>query len=334
MTKRDIVSNVFHNKPAERVPVGFWFHFTADELQDGFRHPEMFTQNLAGHKKFYDEFKPDFVKIMTDGFFAYPSTVFWNAKSARELRDVQSIGEHHPWIEKQVEFAKTLTGLFGSEVLLFYNIFAPATLFKFARAGKNPDTLLADFIAEDKGAVVHAFDVAARDLSVLAQRVIREGGADGIYYSAQQIDDKRISTETHAECIAPGDFTILGGANAEGGLNILHVCSYGNHHNDVSLFADYPAQVINWAAHLEGIPLGAGKKLFGGKPVIGGFDNTASGVLYKGNKEEIEAETARILRESGTRGVALGADCTLPRDIDLWHLEWVREKAKEFCDEQ
>jgi uroporphyrinogen decarboxylase len=63
--------------------------------------------------------------------------------------------------------------------------------------------------------------------------------------------------------------------------------------------------------------------------VIGGFDNTAAGVLYKGSRAEIEAETDRILKESGRIGVALGADCTLPRDIKLEHLEWVRARAQK-----
>jgi hypothetical protein len=29
-------------------------------------------------------------------------------------------------------------------------------------------------------------------------------------------------------------------------------------------------------------------------------------------------------------GVALGADCTVPRDIDLQHLAWVRDRAAVY----
>ena len=63
--------------------------------------------------------------------------------------------------------------------------------------------------------------------------------------------------------------------------------------------------------------------------MIGGFNNTTDGVLYKGSKEEIEAETARLIADAGTTGVILGADCTIPSDTPLEHLSWVREKAKE-----
>lgn len=53
-----------------------------------------------------------------------------------------------------------------------------------------------------------------------------------------------------------------------------------------------------------------------------------SELLYKGSKEEIQAETKRILAEAGRQGVLLGADCTVPRDIDWKHFEWVREAAR------
>jgi uroporphyrinogen decarboxylase len=332
MTKRELVNRVFHNEKADRVPVGFWFHFAEDELADVFKDPSILAVNLNGHRKFYRDFKPDFVKIMTDGFFAYPNEAFINAEKAADLRKVEPIGAAHRWIQKQIEFAKTVTGEFGGQVMTFYNIFAPATLFKFARAGarKNTDELLADFIAEDAEALRHAFDRAAEDMAALAAGVIREGGADGVYYSAQDVADPRVTGKTRAACIAPGDIQVLNAATKAGGLNILHVCGYEGHRNDLTHFVSYPAQVINWAAAFEGVSLREGKKLFGGRPVIGGFDNSPRGVLCRGSKAEIEAETERLLREAGTTGVALGADCTLPRGIDLSRLEWVRAKAAAF----
>jgi uroporphyrinogen decarboxylase len=333
MTKRELVNRVFHNEKADRVPVGFWFHFSENELVDVFKEPSMLDINLNGLRDFYRGFKPDFVKIMTDGFFAYPNGAFINAEKAADLWEVEPIGAAHPWIQKQIEFAKTVSGEFGAEVMVFYNVFAPATLFKFAhaRAGKNADALLADLIAEDPAALGHALGKAASDMAALAAGVIREGGADGIYYSVQDVSDPRVTGKTHAACIAPGDREVLAAAADAGGLNILHVCGYAGHRNDLSHFVPYPAQVINWASAVEGVSLGEGKRLFGGRPVIGGFDNTAGGVLYRGSKAEIEEETGRLLREAGTTGVALGADCTLPRDIDLSRLEWVRAKAAAIC---
>lgn len=329
MTKKDLVLQAIHNQTSQRPPVGFWFHYAKDELVDGFKDPSVFEANIAGHKKYYAEFQPDFVKIMTDGFFIYPNEAILTAQSAKDLKKAKPIGEKHPWIEKQVEFAKTITAIFDGQVLSFYNIFAPLTLFHFSR-GVETKPSLADFIAEDKEAAAHALKVMAQDLAALSRRVITEGGADGIYFSAQDAGDPRVTDEIRKNIIVPSDFAVLDGANSAGKLNILHICGYEGHRNNLAHFADYPAQIINWAVTVEKVSLGAGKKLFGGKPVIGGFDNTAKGVLYRGGKAEIEAETERLLKEAGATGVILGADCTVPRDINLDHLRWVREKAASF----
>jgi uroporphyrinogen decarboxylase len=341
MNKREWVLKALKGEKTDRIPVGFWFHYAPDELVDGFVSPEIFEQNIAGHQKYFKEFQPDFMKIMTDGFFIYPNREFRDVEKAADLWKVKSIGADHPWIEKQAAFAKNIAGAYGKEILTFYNIFSAATIFRFVRQAneafmakkKSPETLLADFILEDPDAVLHALDVAAGDLAILARRVIAtsgaEGGADGIYFSVQDLCDSRIDGALHRKVIAPSDKKVLEGANAVPSLNILHICGYAGHRNDLRHFADYPAQVINWAAVCEGIPLGEGKKIFGNKPVIGGFDNTVQGVLYRGTEEEIKAETRRILAESGRTGVILGADCTIPRGIDLQHLQWVREAAAE-----
>ncbi|GHV71212.1 uroporphyrinogen decarboxylase [Spirochaetia bacterium] len=329
MTKRDLVLKVLRNETVERIPVGFWFHFLDDPGgTDGLENPKLLDDNLAGHRKFYETFKPDIVKIMSDGMFRYPNELFMTAKTARELRNVKSIGEDHPWIERQVKLVKDVTALFGGEVLSFYNIFAPSTTFKFRRGGnKEAYKILADFIIEDKDAVIHALDVAAKDLAILARRVTSEGGADGIYLSTQDTGDTRITAELQKEVINPGDFTVLNAANSGGKFNILHICGYEGHRNDLTRYTDYPAQIINWAAVVEGVPLGEGKKIFGGKPVIGGFGNTVNDLLYRGTQKEVEDETARIIAEAGKTGIIIGADCTVPAAIDLKRLSWVRDKA-------
>jgi uroporphyrinogen decarboxylase len=329
MNKRELVEWVFRNEPAERVPVGFWLHYAKDELEDVFMNPALREINVQGHERFFREFQPDFLKIMTDGYFVYPNEPFVRAERAGDLRAAAPLGPNHPWIREQIRFARELTGAYGSEVLTFYNIFSPVTYFKFVRRGtvENPYGLLMDFIREDKGAVIHGLAAAAQDIAALAQGVIAEGGADGLYYSVQDLGDPRMPEELRREVLVPPDFAVLEAANALSDLNILHICSYAGHPNQVAHFADYPAQIINWAAVQEKLPLGEGKRIFGGKPVIGGFGNTTADLLYRGTREEIEGETDRLLAEAGRRGVVLGADCTIPRDISLDHLRWVRDRA-------
>jgi len=335
MNTRELIWNVFHNEPAERVPVGFWFHFAPDEMEDVFENPALRAVNIEGHRRFVESFRPDILKIMTDGYFCYPNEAFNRAETAADLRGMTAIGPDHPWIREQVRLARELTGAYGADTFCVYNLFSPATLFKFARKGArkragvaDPDQLLADFIVQDRAAVAGALETAARDIAALAEAVIREGGADGVYYSVQDVADPRIGAGEQAACVRDADFAVLDAARRAGGTTVLHICSYAGHHNDVARYTDYPAEVINWAAALEHLPLGAGKRLFRGRPVIGGFDNSVEGVLYRGSREEIEAETARLLAESGRRGVMLGADCTIPRDTAVERLRWAREAAR------
>jgi uroporphyrinogen-III decarboxylase len=327
MSKRQLVLDALQNKPVERVPVGFWFHFAqGDEFIKGLENPTIIQKSIDGHRKFFREFQPDFVKLMSDGFFEYPNSILIHAKNASELSQLKPIGADHPWITEQVKLVKTLTDSFGAEVATFYNIFAPATYFKLLFNDEG-NRVLADFITEDKDAVIHALDVIAEDLAVLSQKLITEGKADGIYLSVQNVQDSRITPDLYQEVVAPSERKVLASANEVSENNILHICGYEGSRNDLSLYVDYEARAVNWAVTIENVSLAKGKKFFGGKAVIGGFNNTSSGILYRGSKAEIENLTEQLILEAGKIGVILGADCTVPSDINLERLNWVRDKA-------
>lgn len=326
-SKKELVLAALNNKPVDRVPVGFWFHFTDfNEHQKGLEDPEVIKKNLAGHKKFYESFHPDFMKIMTDGFFGYPNDALKGVRSIRDVKGIKPLGERHPWITKQVEFAKTLHDAYGKEVMMFYNVFSPVRYFMFLQEG-NAYSLAAQLISEDKDAFKGLLDVIAQDLSLLSRKVITEAGVDGIYFCVQSVQDARVTKEVYEDVIAPSEFAVLNAANAHSDNNILHVCGYEGALNDLTWFKDYPAKAVNWAVNVEGVSLAEGKRLFGDKAVIGGFDNTKNGYLYGGTRSMVESFTEGLISGAGKRGVILGADCTLPNDVSMLGLEWVRKMA-------
>jgi len=327
-TKKELVQAALNNQPVDRVPVGFWFHYLADESNaNALADPNLGRQNIAGHRAFYERFDPDFVKIMSDGYFIYPNEGLQKVTSVQDLRNIRPLGPNHPWIEKQVELVKNLQDIFGNEVLTFYNIFAPARYLEWSLPTYGKD-LLGDFIAENKEAFKAALAVVAEDVASLSQGIIKAGGADGIYFSVQNIDDSRITNSVYKDVIEPGEQAVLAAANEVSDNNILHICGYEGHHNNLSWYTDYKAKAYNWAVKVENISLEAGKKIFAGKAVIGGFGNTKDDVLYNGTEKSIADETAKILQNTGRTGVILGADCTVPSNIDLKHLEWVRQAAR------
>ncbi len=326
MGKRKLIFDAFDNKETERVPVGFWFHYEPDKLN--IDNPYVLAGNLRGHERFFNEFEPDFVKIMSDGYFIYPNEGIREVNTAEDLKKLHAV-DPVSWIRKQVDLTAKLQKIFNGEVASFYNVFAPATYLKWQLEANGVG--FGELLDSEPELVRDALNRIADDIAKLARAVIEEGGADGIYLSLQNIQDSHITKEQYLKYIAPSELKVLEAANSVSEYNILHICGYEGASNDLTVYADYPAKAVNYAAVVEGIPLSEAKELFGGKAIIGGFDNTKNGVLYRGSKEEIEAETRRILDDAGTRGIILGADCTVPSDIDLSHLNWVRDEASRYA---
>lgn len=328
-SKRELVLKAFRGEPVDRVPVGFWHHFTnEDEWLVGFGNQAIIEKNLAGHQAFLAEVEPDFIKLMSDGYFAYPNERLKKVQSIKDLADIEPLGADHPWISEQVELVQKIRAGFTEDLVAIYNIFAPVTYFKWL-IGKvaGGDDIIADFLVEDAVLTKRVLDVIAQDIAALTERIIKEAGADGIYLSVQSIQDARVSAEDYKAFIAPSELAVLEAANAAGGVNILHICGYEGARNDVHLFADYPAQVINWAVGPEGISLAEGRKLFGGRTVLGGFENGKEGLLYTGSQAVIQDETKRLIAEAGKVALIIGADCTIPSDIEAERIQWVRQAA-------
>lgn len=328
-SKRELVLKAFRGEPVDRVPVGFWHHFTnEDEWLVGFGNQAIIEKNLAGHQAFLAEVEPDFIKLMSDGYFAYPNERLKKVQSIKDLADIEPLGADHPWISEQVELVQKIRAGFTEDLVAIYNIFAPVTYFKWL-IGKvaGGDDIIADFLVEDAVLTKRVLDVIAQDIAALTERIIKEAGADGIYLSVQSIQDARVSAEDYKAFIAPSELAVLEAANAAGGVNILHICGYEGARNDVHLFTDYPAQVINWAVGPEGISLAEGRKLFGGRTVLGGFENGKNGLLYTGSQAVIQDETKRLIAEAGKVALIIGADCTIPSDIEAERIQWVRQAA-------
>lgn len=326
MSKRESLLNAFDNKKVDKVPVGFWFHFLPEEeLGNGLEKPGLLETNISSHRKYIDAVNPDFVKIMSDGFFLYPSPVLKSVSKAEELKNLKPIGKNHEWLQKQISLVKEVTG-FLKDTCSFYNIFSPATFLRIAISEEK----FIEYFREDPETIAYALDVIAQDLVILAQAVVEEAGADGIYLSVQNPGNGTFTYEEYRSYITPSEKKVLESANQVSQYNILHCCGYNGNKNNLSVWQDYDAKAVNWAVTIEKLDLAEGKKFFGGKAVIGGFDSRSGKLLHTGSKEEIEEFTRRLVEKAGSLGVIIGADCTVPADIDLKRLQWVRNSLSNL----
>lgn len=311
MDKYTRVRNFFENKPVDRVPASFWFHFVGDKTRG--------RKWAEAHDRYRRETGVDFLKVMSDGY-EYP--LFQDIEKASDWAKLRPLGRKNYFIKYQVERDKILTELLKGEIFTFYNIFSPFTF--VGRAIQN-DALVMSHLRENPKAFKQGLDAVAEDLAELARLLITEGGSSGIYLAVQGGEKSRFSLAEYQDLIRPSELKVLTAANEVSKYNLIHLCGYSKGKTDLSYWADYQAGAYNWSIESTGVSLKEGKTFFHGKPVIGGFPNFEDGVLYSGTKERIQAFARKIVAEAGSEGIGVGADCSVPYDIDWNHIRWVLE---------
>lgn len=331
MNRKERMDAFMNNEKVDRVPLGFWHHFVSFHNHYNGDVKEIYDTIVNGQKKFIDDVEPDFVKIMSDGFFGHPSVCKKLIQNIDDLREIESVGASHTWIDKQVEYVKEVCEHAGDDVYKFYSVFSPLQYIRLRFEEYDED--FQKFVAlfkEDKDVMLAAAHNIANDIKALIHRLFTETKIDGIYYSVQCVQDKSFDEALHNELVKPLDLLVLQYINEYTDKVILHVCGYGNYTNELSWYKDYPAKVVNWAVHTENISLAKGKEILGGKAVLGGFDNNGGTVLYDGGKEDLKQAVHAILDEAGVIGIGLGADCTIAEDIDKSRLQFIKEVASEY----
>ncbi|TYC46107.1 uroporphyrinogen decarboxylase family protein [Leuconostoc litchii] len=331
-TKKEIFTNHYNH-----VPVSFWYHFSASSGVDldAFQDPEIIDRTIAGTKKLVDTISPDFVKLMSDGLFHYKFRKK-NTSNTRTVYDnLLPITDDNPWLIKTAELIRKQKKVIG-ERASFYNIFSPTTLLKWALVKNDngyydkqkADQKIADAILNDSENVSQALQVITLDVIKQIETAI-SAGADGIYYSTQVIQDARLGQKDFDEFVAKTDQQVLKAAHELAATNILHICGNGGARNNIHWFKDYPVEIINWSVDEEGISLREGKKLFPNKIVLGGFGNTDKDILYQGTQTEIQQFVKHLVQDTGQDNLIIGANCTVPRDIDNSHLKWAIQAVQE-----
>ena len=317
MTKKERVIAAMNNQPVDRPPVGFWFHFKPEQ--------SLGQPCVNAHLDYYNNIGVDIAKLMCDGYFDYPNPVAKAVKEPEDWFKMQPLGPDSEFIRGQVERAKAVKTGLTSDCLVLYNVFAPFSSIRFGTS----DALVMRHLRENPAAIEYALDVIAEDNALLCELLLTEAKIDGVYYCVQGGEKDRFTVEEYRKFITPSDLKVLEHANRFSDLNVLHCCGWAGIPNHLEVWQDYPAKAINWACFIENMGLTEGKRFFGGKCVLGGFDNRKTGLLANGTKEEIQAFARKLVWEAGTTGVMLGADCTLPNTISTERIQWVVDAVNE-----
>ena len=332
--KIQLLKDAFACRETFKVPTGFWHHFVLGP--DQFRadvDASIRERIVEGHRRYYELVDPDMMKMMNEGFMGYPPIMDNPLETEADLMKIKAVGPDHPWIREQVRHVRRIIDQFHGEVMTFYNVFAPLQAirikFDFLDLRYDKFVKLAERFPD---AFAAAGMEIQRDFVELIKQLFAETKLDGIYYCVQNVQSPLYPRERYRKLITPTEIEVLNEANRYSPYNILHICGYARHTNVISWYRDYEAGCYNWAQHTEGISLAEGRANFPGKCVLGGFDNNPGTLIDTGTPEELDAYVKRLIDENGYRGYIMGADCSIPNDIDDRRVQAICAAAARYIN--
>lgn len=293
MNKVQRVRAALAGKAVDRVPASFWYHFTRDKAHG--------DASVKAHLDYYQASGIDFLKVMNE----HPYQANVTVSSPADWRKLRAAPLSSPFYQEQLDELKRIVDKIGGDCLVISTIFGP-----FSSGNHAAQNNVSAHIKADPAAVSQGLGAIAESLAAFGVACI-EAGAAGIYYSAQGGEAERFTEEEFVRYIKPHDLTVLRAIEGHGEFNLLHICK---DHVRLPLYADYPAHAVNWAATKNNLNLVQGRSLFK-RPIVGGMGDR--GIIVDGSHEQIRAAVRQVIKDFGTSGLIVGADCTLPTDIDI-----------------
>jgi uroporphyrinogen decarboxylase len=317
MNKRELLLAALGGDTVDRVPCGFWHHFSADCFFG--------EASVRAHREYFESTGVDVFKVMNEYRYK-PDREISRAEDWRKIRR-QVFGDT-PYVDFIEEF-KAIRREIPPEVPLFatvHGVFVSGYHgIKDEADFSDPNNRISCHMREDPESVYKGLWTIAETLTDLAAR-LKEAGADGIYYAALGGERYRFTQDILEKYVIPLDSHVIDSIRDAGLLSILHICK-----DQVRLpsYGKINADIVNWAVHDCEYTLAAGRDIFPGKTLLGGFDDR-SGVLVEGSADEIAGEAENILSRAGRERFIFGADCTLPDGIEPWRIRAVIDRAAKM----
>ncbi|MCA9983091.1 MAG: hypothetical protein KDE59_02310 [Anaerolineales bacterium] len=297
MNKRERIFGLLKTAgPWDYVPAGFFIHF-----------PEQYHYGQAAVDKHLEYFRytgMDFVKIQFENRFP-------DRPEIRRPADWANMPQYGPeFYENQLGIVKGLVDAVGTEAPIIMTLYST-----FMCAGQTVDKdLLVQHLQEDPEQVKKGFEAISQSLLYFVRECIKLG-VDGFYASTQGGESFRLgNSDLFNNYVKPFDLLLMNEMNAHCPFNILHVCDYHGGYDDLSPFPDYPGQIVNCSLKVgDGMMTGQQVAALFGRPFMGGLDR--HGIIAQGSPAEVAAATREILAAAPDQFM-LGADCTLPGEVD------------------
>jgi len=294
----------------EYVPAGFFLHF-GEENHFG-------QAAIDKHAEYFRFTGMDFVKIQYEA--AFPSHP--EVETPGDWAGLPLHGKDY--YADQVAVVEGLVKALKKEALVVCTLYSPFML----ACGSIGAERVVEHMETDAEAVHKGMETITESLLGFVRECVRVG-VDGFYASTQGGEAGRFSRPgIFQESVMPFDLVVQNEINDSCVFNILHVCDYHLPYDDLTPFLEYPGDVVNCSLHVgeKSMTPREASELFG-RPFMGGLDR--KGIIVTGTEEEIQQEVQRVLGQAAERQI-LGADCTLPGNIDWERIRTAIAAAHEF----
>jgi uroporphyrinogen decarboxylase len=292
------------------IPAAFFLHFPPD-CRSG-------QAAIDKHVEFFCHTGMDFFKIQYE--FGFPRRP--EIQSPDDWAKMPVYGRE--FFQDQLDVVEGLVQAAKGEALVVQTLYSP-----FMSAGHTVGTeTFTGHLKTDPDKTTVGMEAITESTLWFVRECIRLG-VDGFYASTQGGEGYRFDDPAlFAQYVKPYDLAVMNEINQACPFNILHVCDYTGGYDDLTPFLDYPGHVVN-------SPLTVGSQTmtpvqaseFFGRPYMGGLDR--HGTLVSGSKDEIRAAVRDVLADAPERFI-LGADCTLPGDINWDNIQTAIETAHQY----
>lgn len=311
MRKREAVLKLLDaNSRPDFVPAAFFLHFDP-----------AFHQGQAAVEKHLEYFRytgMDFIKIQYE-------RVFPHLPEIRRPEDWARMPKYSKeFYTPQLEAVAGLVKAAKREALVVQTLYSPFMCAAYTTSGE----MLTQHIKENPEAVKKGMEIITESLMTFVRSCI-ELGIDGFYHSTQGGESGRFEDRQLFEtCVKPYDRALMDEINRTCIFNILHVCDYNGPYDDLSPYLDYPGQIVNSPLEIAGKMVSPKEiaSMFG-RPYMGGLDR--KGTLLTGTQAEVRQAALDVLRDAPERFI-LGADCTVPSEVDWDNLRTAIATAHEY----
>jgi uroporphyrinogen decarboxylase len=147
-------------------------------------------------------------------------------------------------------------------------------------------------------------------------------GVSGIFFATTQWATRdNISEEQYLQYGKPYDLRVLKTAG-KAKFNILHVCKQ---FNMLTLFKDYPVDIINWSKHEPGnMDFSQADKIFS-QVFLGGMDHIQT--LVEGSPRDVITQLEDALADAGDHPLIIGPGCSLKPGTPYENLQVMRDSV-------